>query len=135
MKTTTIKKEFNVTFVTIEEAKALSNRDYNTRVWENIIDSYFKYNDVVLYTVKGNIYDIDLFAIYTLPSGLRLRQQVSYSSCISNKGFTRCSLIDNKIVELHLKNETGHYVSYSNDKRTRKALANICKGNEFVFYS
>lgn len=135
MKTSTHKKEFKVNIVTIEEAKALSNRDYNPSIWEKTIDRYNDFKDAVFYTVPGSIYDIDLYAIYTLDSGLRFRQKVSYSSSLSSgRTFTQCSIIDDNVVELHLQDESGHPVGHRNDRMTRAILAKVCDNNEFVFY-
>ena len=131
----TTKKEITVNLVSKAEAKALSNRDYNPRIWESTIESYFKYENVILYTTPGTIYETDLFVIYTLDSGLRFRQKISYSSCLSaGTTYTKCSLINDFITELHLT-ENNKAIGFGNTPKIRKILADMCKENEFIFFA
>lgn len=80
--------------MTAEAVKQHSKREYNPRVWEQTVDRYMKYENVEFYLLdKHNSYD-EFFVIYTLPSGLRLMNTVSYSSCLSSNGFLELDVIE-----------------------------------------
>lgn len=128
------KKQFKVNFVTVDQAKDLSQKDYNPNEWNKTINLYNRFENAIFYTVPGTIYKNDLYVIYTTNEGIRFRKQISYSSSLSNSLFTQCVLIDNNIHELHLKDDKGNSLGYKNDSSTRILLSNICKNNESIFY-
>lgn len=77
--------------ITTEQVRNSDERNYNPREWDKVIDRIMKFNNVVWYLVpKGNGYGYDrYYAEYTLPEGLRLASQISYSSTITSGGFYR----------------------------------------------
>lgn len=77
--------------LTEQEVRNSETRDYNPSEWDRVIDRVMKHSDVVWYLVpKGNGYGYDrYYAEYTLPEGLRLASQISYSYAITSGGFYR----------------------------------------------
>jgi hypothetical protein len=82
--------------MTAEQVKADPKREYNQQVWENKIDSISTYGDVQFYKVpKDDVKGYDSFyAVYTIPEGIRLFNEVGYSSSLTNTGFTRVTIDD-----------------------------------------
>lgn len=80
------------TIISTEDLRNCDGRNYNPQVWNSNIDRMLKgYKDVVFYLVpKGDGYDYDRYFVeYTLPEGLRLFSDFSYSSSMTNGGFYR----------------------------------------------
>lgn len=80
------------TIISTEDLRNCEGRNYNPQVWNSNIDRMLKgYKDVVFYLVpKGDGYDYDRYFVeYTLPEGLRLFSDFSYSSSMTNGGFYR----------------------------------------------
>jgi len=79
-----------------EEVKQHSARDYNPQVWEESVDRFMKYSNVQFYLLDRDNYKAfdEFFAIYTLPSGLRLLNKVSYSGMLSASRFYEIDVID-----------------------------------------
>jgi hypothetical protein len=77
--------------LTTEQIRANDVRNYNATEWDRIIDRFERFQDVEYFMApKDNIYSYDrFFAEYTLPTGLRLFGDVSYSSSMTNGGFYR----------------------------------------------
>ena len=80
------------TIISTEDLRNCDGRNYNPQVWNSNIDRMLKgYKDVVFYLVpKGDGYTYDRYFVeYTLPEGLRLFSDFSYSSSMTNGGFYR----------------------------------------------
>jgi hypothetical protein len=77
--------------ITADELRYSEGREYNPSAWDKEINSYLKYENVVFYIVeRGDGYGYErYFAEYTIPSGIRFFNSVSYSSTITSGGFYR----------------------------------------------
>lgn len=72
-----------------------SHREYNPSAWTKVVERYRKYSDVEFYLAEGkdNGYGYDqFFVVYTLPSGIRFLNALSYSSMLSNSPFGRADI-------------------------------------------
>lgn len=66
-------------------------RDYNPSAWDREIDRYSKYGDVEFYVAKEDdcfAYN-RYYAVYTIDSGIRFFNSVSYSASITSNGFVQ----------------------------------------------
>lgn len=83
----------NVKRMTKEEVLNHEKKEYNPETWEKVVNRYDKFQDVVFLerTESPNAYP-ELFAIYTIPEGIRLIGEVSYSGSIVAGGFCRVIL-------------------------------------------
>jgi hypothetical protein len=77
--------------LTTEQIRANDVRNFNSYEWDRIIDRFEQYKDVEYFMApRDKNYSYDrFFAEYTLPTGLRLFGDVSYSSSMTNGGFYR----------------------------------------------
>lgn len=107
--TTSLAQGVKAIKMTAEQVKADSEREYNPQIWERKVDSYNKFQDVEFYKVeRDDIYSYDrFFVVYTLPEGLRLLSNFSYSSSLTNGGFYQ-AFISNVDMEI---DEDGEIVS------------------------
>jgi hypothetical protein len=79
-----------------DQMRVDSGREYNPATWSEMIDRYMKYKDVEFYKVeKNDIWQYDrYFVVYTLPEGLRLMNNFSYSSSLTDGGFVSVCIAD-----------------------------------------
>jgi hypothetical protein len=73
-------------FVTPNEVKEASQKDYNQSIWENTVDRYLKYDEVRFFKTTGTHYEFDYYVIYLI-EGIRFLGLVSYGSSLTNGGF------------------------------------------------
>ena len=87
------KKAFRLT---VEQMRADERREYNPREWDKMIDRYLKYKDVEFIKLpQGDGYGYDRhYAIYTLPSGMRVVNAASYSSSLTSGGFAEAFVFE-----------------------------------------
>jgi hypothetical protein len=84
--------------LTFDEVLNHSKSDYNPSEWVRVVNRYKKYNDVVFLERFNSINDYpELFAIYTIPEGIKLINEVSYSGSMVNSPFVRVQYYDNSI--------------------------------------
>lgn len=77
--------------LTSDELMNDEGRLYNPSIWNQNIERYNKYTDVVFYKVAAcSVYSYNRYFVeYTLPEGLRLLNSFGYSSSLTNGGFFR----------------------------------------------
>jgi hypothetical protein len=81
-----ILKNLSGKFVSAEEVKQATQKDYNQYEWNKTVDGYLMAQEVRFFKTKGSIYDFDYYVIY-LVDGIRFLQEVSYSSSLTSGGF------------------------------------------------
>ena len=74
-------------FVTADVVKEATQKEYNQREWNNTVDRYSKYDEVRFFKTPGIIYDFNYYVIY-ITDGIRLLNEVAYSSCLSSGSFS-----------------------------------------------
>jgi hypothetical protein len=122
--------------LTKEQILANPVREYNPHEWTKTVERYAKYDDVQFYIEpkETSVWDYDRFyAVYTTPEGIRLFNQISYSSCLSNNGFCRVVIDVNGIVTTHeFKNgeKTGRL---ENCKHNRQIMAKHSKYLDAIY--
>jgi hypothetical protein len=127
--------------MTPAEVKADEKRNYNPSAWEKVVDAFLKYSDVAFYKIppQGG-YGYDRFlVVYTLPEGLRLMGEVSYSSMLSSGGFAEAFIFetDDKgdalpIGEAIIKIKR-NVSRYNNTQEARKYMTNLSKKYNDIF--
>ena len=80
--------------LTAEQMMSDSGKDYNESIWVEKVKNFLKHDDVTFYKVdRDDVYAYDrYFVSYKLFCGLRLFNVFSYSSSLSNGGFTPVSI-------------------------------------------
>lgn len=83
--------------LTVDEIRNSQGRDYNPQIWDEKINRYLKFDDVVFYvSPKGEDgYEYDRYFVeYTLDDGLRLFKSFGYSESLTNGGFYRLDKVN-----------------------------------------
>lgn len=114
--------------LTTEEILNNDVKLYNESEWKAIIARYSKHEGVQFFmSPKNDIYAYDrFFAVYKINEGLILLNNVSYSSSLSNAGFTRAIISENEITFKGFGTDGKERVT--NTKEGRKWLVdNLCK--------
>lgn len=78
--------------LTTEEIRNSQGRDYNPSTWDEKINRYLKYKDVIFYVSPKSEdgFDYDRYFVeYTLDEGLRLFKSFGYSESLTSGGFFR----------------------------------------------
>lgn len=103
----------------------LMNREYNPKAWDETVSRFAKHKDIKFYLVpvQGGFSYERYLAVYTIPEGITLVNEVSYSSCLSNSGFCRVHFIGDKMYSQLLKDLQGNYGHCTNDKENRRIMA------------
>lgn len=91
-----MKNTIHATRITAEQLKAEPTREYNPTEWERTVNRYLKFKNVEFFKAdKGEGFEYDrYYVIYTLPEGLRLMGEVSYSSSLTNGGFRMATVCE-----------------------------------------
>ena len=74
-------------FVTAEVVKEATQKEYNQREWNKLVDRYSTYSEVKFFKTPGTIYDFNYYVIY-VADGIRFLIEVSYGGCLSNGGYS-----------------------------------------------
>jgi hypothetical protein len=73
-------------FVSAQQVKEATQKEYNQSAWNKTVDSYSKYDDCRFFKTPGNIYEFDYLVIY-IADGIRFLGEVSYGSSMTSGGF------------------------------------------------
>lgn len=112
-----------------EEQIRSMNRGYNAKAWDAVIDRFNKYKDVEYYYIKADehfSYE-RYYAVYTIPEGIRLFNQVSYGGMMSSNGFSKVYIPDMQLDNLY--DAYGVYVSKFRDADGNEGRLENCKQN------
>ncbi len=123
-----------VTPITEEQIRS-ENREYNASAWDDTISRFAKYKDCKFYKqdpTDGYPY-ARYYAVYQIKEGLILMNEVSYSSSITNRGFSRVGISMDGTVRRFLFG-TGDNIGYAdNTMPNRRLLAKESQAHGFIF--
>lgn len=123
----------NVREITMEEAMNHPEKEYNEKVWKEIISRYAKqlqFGEVNFYerTDDCKTYD-ELYVEYSINEGIRFFNQISYASCLSSAGFLKVNIEGEEIITEYCFEE----FLIANNREGRSWMADMSKKFGYVF--
>jgi hypothetical protein len=108
--------------------------EYNITEWRKTVNRFNSYTECKFYEWidTPNKY-ATIFAVY-IADGIRFMTEVSYSSCLSNTGFTRFVIDDDgNTREIPFKGEDGKKGRLDNSKDSRIYMREITEMTKWIF--
>lgn len=131
-----LKEVLSIEELTIDQIRK-EGRGYNPAEWDKIINRFSSYNNVKFYVARaqrGYSYD-RFYATYTIPEGINIMNEVSYSSCIHNGGFCLVYIIAGILYTKLLSDTNGNLGYCENTKENRKVMAKNSQVHGVIYSS
>lgn len=142
--------------VTEQEIRSAEQQEwYNQGVWDKAVDGFTKYNDVQFYKMfKDEHFTYDRYYVaYTLPTGLKLFNQVTAGGSITNRGFYEVIITDIDLSDLEPEqlakmenintrtritvtpfiNQNGEYYAIPNTPASRELMTLHSEAEDVIF--
>ncbi len=123
--------------ITTEELLQDERREYNPQTWEQMVNRMLKYGDTEFYVEKkeDSPYDYDKhYAVYTLPEGIRILNQIGYSGSIHNGGFAQAIISsDGQVFKREFRDVNGNTGRLDNNSVNRKQMAKWSQEFKMIF--